>query len=69
MASPAFTNSDFDINILENALTDPNIELTFPLPTDKETYLPLETNEKTSNSFEIVEHMINFFTNSNVFEI
>ena len=69
MASPAFTNSDFDINILENALTDPNIELTFPLPTDKETYLPLETNEKTSNSFQILEHMINFFTNINVFEI
>ncbi|WPK23524.1 hypothetical protein PUMCH_000765 [Australozyma saopauloensis] len=69
MATAALTNSDFDINILENALTNPNIELTFPLPTDKETYIPLETNEQTSNSFQLLEHFINFFSSTNVFEI
>lgn len=69
MASTALTNSDFDVNILENALTHPNIDLTFPLPTDKETYLPLETNHKTSNSFQLLEHFINFFSSVNVFEI
>lgn len=69
MASTALTNSDFDVNILENALTHPNIDLTFPLPTDKETYLPLETNQKTSDSFQILEHFVNFFTSTNIFEI
>lgn len=62
-------NSDFDVNILEDALSHPNIELTFPLPTDKDTYLPLYTNEKVSASFGLLEHFITFFTNINAFEI
>lgn len=57
-------NSDFDVNILENALTEPNLELSFPLPTDKETYLELETNDKVSNSFSILKHFIKFLARS-----
>lgn len=67
--SESIANSDFDVNILEDALTKPNIDLTFPLPTDKETYLSLKTNKKTSNGFQILEHFISFFTNIDVFEI
>ncbi|GEQ69780.1 hypothetical protein JCM33374_g3454 [Metschnikowia sp. JCM 33374] len=63
------TISDFNVNILEDALTKPNVDLTFPLPSDKETYLPLKTNEKISTSFQLLEHFINFFTNINVFDI
>lgn len=55
-------NSDFDVNILDNALTEPNVELTFPLPTDKETVLDLETNEKVSNSFSLLGNFIKFFS-------
>lgn len=62
-------NSDFDINILDNALTNPNIELTFPLPTDKETYLDLETNEKVSNSFSLLGNFIKFISTVNYDEI
>lgn len=62
-------NSDFDINILENALTEPNVELTFPLPTDKDTYLELETNEKVSNSFSLLRHFVRFFSSVNYDEI
>lgn len=62
-------NSDFDVNILENALTEPNVELSFPLPTDKETYLELETNDKVSNSFSILKHFIKFFSSINYDDI
>ncbi|PVH16933.1 uncharacterized protein CXQ87_004491 [Candidozyma duobushaemuli] len=62
-------NSDFDVNILENALTEPNLELSFPLPTDKETYLELETNDKVSNSFSILKHFIKFFSSVNYDDI
>lgn len=62
-------NSDFDINILENALTEPNVELSFPLPTDKDTYLELETNEKVSNSFSLLRHFVKFFSSVNYDEI
>lgn len=67
--SGILNNSDFDVNILHDALTKPNLELTFPLPTDKETYIPLETNEKTSQSIQLLEHFINYFTKINIFEI
>lgn len=65
----AISNSDFDVNILADALKNPNIELSYPLPTDKETYLDLETNEKVSNSFSILGNFIKFFTNVNYDEI
>lgn len=62
-------NADFDVNILEDALTSPNIELTFPLPTDKETYLSLDANLKVNQSFGLLDHFFNFFTSVNVREI
>lgn len=69
MASIALTNSDFDINILENALTNPNVALTFPLPTDSEKYLPVSGSEKTSNSFQLLEHFVGFVSSTNMLEI
>lgn len=62
-------NSDFDVNILDRALTHPNVELTFPLPTDKETYLDLDSNEKVSNSFSLLKNFIKFFSKVNYDEI
>lgn len=57
------SNSDFDINILDHALTQPNIELKFPLPTDKETYVQLEGNSKTvGQSFSILHLYYKWFT-------
>ncbi|OBA20548.1 acyltransferase-domain-containing protein [Metschnikowia bicuspidata var. bicuspidata NRRL YB-4993] len=63
------SNSEFDVNILEDALTSPNLELTFPLPSDKKTYLPMKSNEEVSRSFQLLEHFINYFTRINVFDI
>ena len=58
------SNSDFDINILENALTLPNIPVTFPLPTDQETYVPFDGNAKLlSNTFSLLSNFFNIFTN------
>lgn len=49
------SNSDFDVNILEDLFTAPNIPLKFPLPTDKETYIDIEGNGKeASKSFNIL---------------
>lgn len=67
--SGANSNSDFDVNILENALTEPNIELTFPLPTDKDTYISLETNLRVSQSFGLLDHFINYFSNIEIYDI
>ena len=63
------TASDFDVNILKNALTCPNVTLTFPLPTDRETYLPLESNRKVSRSFELLENFIDFFAGTKLSEV
>lgn len=62
-------NSDFDVNILEDAFTHPNINLTFPLPTDKEKYIDVEDNEKVSNGFRLLHNFVHFFTGINVSEI
>jgi len=56
------SNSDFDVNILDGALSSPTISLTFPLPTDKDTYVELEGNEKLSKSFGILNNFFRFFT-------
>lgn len=63
------SNSDFDVNLLADALTSPNIRLTYPLPTDKDTYLDLEANEKVSNSFSLLGNFIKFFSSVNYDEI
>lgn len=69
MASIALTNSDFDVNILEDALTNPNVDLTFPLPTDSEKYLPVTGSEKISNGFQLLEHFVGFVSSTNMLEI
>lgn len=56
------SNSDFDVNILDGALENPTIPLTFPLPTDKDTYVELEGNEKLSKSFGFLNNFFHFFT-------
>lgn len=63
------SNSDFDVNILQDALTHPNVELTFPLPTDKETYIGLEANEKVANLFLILGSFLRTFSSINFDEI
>jgi hypothetical protein len=45
----------FDVNILANPFEEPAIKLTFPLPTDKESYVKLDGNSKTANSFRILQ--------------
>lgn len=58
----SIANADFDVNILEDANTDPNITLTVPLPTDRDTYIDVEPNEKVSNSFNLLGHFIEFIS-------
>ncbi|KAI3405255.2 hypothetical protein KGF56_001947 [Candida oxycetoniae] len=41
------SNSDFDVNILDDPISEPNVDLKFPLPIDKETYVDVEGNYKT----------------------
>ncbi|EDK44383.1 conserved hypothetical protein [Lodderomyces elongisporus NRRL YB-4239] len=49
------SNSDFDVNILHDPLTNPSIDLKFPLPIDKKTYVDVEDNyESLSQSFNIL---------------
>lgn len=56
----AFANADFDVNILEDANSEPNIALSFPLPTDRDTYIDLEPNEKVSTSLRLLGNFIQF---------
>lgn len=58
--SEAIANADFDVNILEDANTNPNVSLSFPLPTDKETYIDLKPNEKVSTSLKLLGNFIEF---------
>ena len=63
------SNSDFDINILEGALTHPNIELTFPLPTDNDDVLDSKPNEKVSLSWKLLGNFLHFATGFNYNEV
>lgn len=54
--------STFDVNILEDVYSEPHINLTFPLPTDEETYVTLSGNGKTSNSFRLLENFLSLVT-------
>lgn len=67
--SLSISNSDFDVNILQDAFTKPNVDLSFPLPTDKETYIDLEANTKLSNSFSLIGNFIKFFSSIKYDEI
>ncbi|KAK6457281.1 glycerol-3-phosphate acyltransferase [Scheffersomyces xylosifermentans] len=59
-------NSDFDVNVLEDALAGPNIDLTFPLPTDKNTYVDVEGNEEVSKSLGLILNAFKLFTGNPV---
>lgn len=69
MATTILTNSDFDVNILEDALTHPNLDLTFRLPIDSDKYLSFQDPEKLTNSFRLLEHFFNFFTSTDILGI
>ncbi|KAI5967002.1 uncharacterized protein KGF55_000411 [Candida pseudojiufengensis] len=59
------SNADFDVNILDDALINPTIDLNFPLPIDKETYIDGPNNVKTLHeSFNILHSAFRFFTGS-----
>lgn len=63
-------DADFDVNIFDDSAFDkPNILLTFPLPTDRETYVDLDHNEKIAKNFGIVHNFFRFFTGYNFEEI
>lgn len=56
----SIANSDFDIDILDDALTHPTIDFTFPLPTDKETYVDVEGNQKLTRNMGLMTNFINW---------
>lgn len=66
---PSISNSDFDVDILHDALKSPNVNLSFPLPTDKETYIDSPANSKLSNSFSLIGNFIKFTSSVNYDEI
>ncbi|EGW32850.1 uncharacterized protein SPAPADRAFT_136622 [Spathaspora passalidarum NRRL Y-27907] len=51
------SNSDFDVNILQDALINPSIDLKFPLPIDKEA-----NAASLSRSFNLLHHTFRLFT-------
>ncbi|CUM67762.1 uncharacterized protein PRCAT00005467001 [Priceomyces carsonii] len=59
-------DSEFDVNILEDATRNPNVELTFPLPTDIETIVELEGNEKVARSWGMLNNLFSFFSGGNI---
>lgn len=64
------SHADFDINILStDALTRPYIDLTFPLPTDKDKYVEFAKDSKLSDSFSLLGHFIKFFSKINYDDI
>ena len=63
------SNSDFDVNILQDLFTEPNVPLKFPLPTDKETYIDIEGNGKeASKSFNILYLALRLITGPSRFD-
>lgn len=63
------SNSDFDVNILEDAFSSPNIELSFPLPTDEDLALEFGPDEKVSLSFKLLGNFVKFITGINYNDI
>lgn len=63
------SNSDFDVNILEGAFSDPNIELSFPLPTDEDFTLEFKPSERVSLSLKLLGNFVKFVTGINYNEI
>ncbi|RLV90643.1 Glycerol-3-phosphate acyltransferase [Spathaspora sp. JA1] len=57
------SNSDFDVNLLEDPIGNPTIDLKFPLPIDK------EANEASiSRSFNLLHNAFRFFTGSEQYD-
>lgn len=64
------SNSDFDVNIIgDDALSEPNVDLTFALPTDKETYVTIEGNEKVGQSLQMLISFCDYVMGTNINEI
>ena len=62
-------NSDFDINILQDPLVDPLVDMKFPLPIDRETYIDSPNNVKTLHqSFNLLHSAYRFFTGSQTYD-
>ncbi|KAI5952991.1 hypothetical protein KGF57_004087 [Candida theae] len=63
------SNSDFDINILQDPLIDPVVDMKFPLPIDKETYIDSPNNVKTLHqSFNLLHSAYRFFTGAQYYD-
>lgn len=63
------SNSDFDINILQDPLVDPLVDMKFPLPIDKETYIDSPNNVKTLHqSFNLLHSAYRFFTGKKYYD-
>lgn len=63
------SNSDFDINILQDPLVDPLVDMKFPLPIDKETYIDSPNNVKTLHqSFNLLHSAYRFFTGKQYYD-
>lgn len=59
----------FDVNILANPFEEPAIKLTFPLPTDNDTYVKLDGNGKASNSFRILQLFVSLISGVDIDKI
>ncbi|CAH6718889.1 hypothetical protein CLIB1444_01S16754 [[Candida] jaroonii] len=64
----SFKNSFFDVNILDDALSSPNIELTVPLPFD-EPHFDFKDNEPEIRNWKILLNFIEFVTGIKVNDI
>ncbi|CAK9439829.1 uncharacterized protein LODBEIA_P39290 [Lodderomyces beijingensis] len=58
-ADESMANSDFDVNILHDPFENPNIDLKFPLPIDRDTYVDVDDNyESLRQSFSILNSAV-----------
>lgn len=64
-----FQNPYFDVNILDHALENPNIQLTIPLPKTDGNYTNLPNNVPPGSDFSILLHFIEFFSGYNFKEV
>ena len=69
MSNQDISNSDFDVNILHDPLIDPNVDLKFPLPIDKETYINVDGNVKTLHqSFNLLNLAFRLITGGSKYD-
>lgn len=66
----SYRNEYFDVNILDDAFTTPDIKLSKPLPfEDKSTYIPLPDNEPPEIQWKIFNNFIGWITGINYNDI